>query len=82
MASVPLLIQRGYGRPQATVNEDVAKRAFEVYDHIFNGCQSFEQLHKRGGFGVGEITAFLYAWPFPRNEWSKRVDEALEGTIT
>lgn len=33
----------------------------------------------RGGFGAGELIAFLYAHTFPKNEWSKRVDEALRG---
>lgn len=33
----------------------------------------------RGGFGKGELIAFLYARSFPENEWNLRVDEALRG---
>src|SRR5581483_9599274 len=32
----------------------------------------------RGGFGVGELVAFLYAHSFPKDEWDKRVREALQ----
>jgi hypothetical protein len=33
----------------------------------------------RGGFGVGELIAFLYAHSFPKTEWRQRVDEAFKG---
>lgn len=35
--------------------------------------------HCRGGFGKGELVAFLYARSFPKIEWERRVDEALRG---
>jgi hypothetical protein len=38
---------------------------------VMNGC--------RGGFGAGELIAFLYARSFPKDEWRKRFDEALKG---
>lgn len=33
----------------------------------------------RGGFGLGELTAFLYARSFPKDEWRDRFNEALRG---
>ncbi|WP_141695189.1 hypothetical protein [Pseudomonas graminis] len=33
----------------------------------------------RGGFSSGELMAFLYAYPFPKAEWSARVQEAFKG---
>ena len=29
--------------------------------------------------GTGELIAFLYAYPFPKTEWSARIDEAFRG---
>ena len=62
------------------VPADVALRAYEVYCYIhgeqpamvtggLNGC--------RGGFGAGELIAFLYAHTFPKSEWRERVEFAL-----
>lgn len=69
-------------RKQGTVRESIYMRAYEVYCEVhapqpalieggLSGC--------RGGFGTSELVAFLYAYPFPREEWRARVDEALEG---
>lgn len=33
----------------------------------------------RGGFGISELVAFLYARSFPKEEWHKRVQEAFTG---
>lgn len=33
----------------------------------------------RGGFGTGELIAFLYARSFPEEEWGARVREAFHG---
>lgn len=60
---------------------DVALRAYEVYSYIYgeqpamvtgglSGC--------RGGFGAGEMIAFLYARSFPKNEWRQRFEAALK----
>lgn len=61
-----------------TVRKEVAERAYEVYGKFY-GEQSFERLHQRGGFGAGELIAFLYARTFPESEWRARMDEALKG---
>lgn len=67
-----------YNRESARVPKVVLKAAHEVYAAVFSpqpGLISGE----RGGFGTGELIAFLYARSFPRSEWTSRVDEALEG---
>lgn len=82
MTVVPAQIaSHGYSRQHGKVPEVVARRAFEVYTHLHRG-QSFERLHERGGFGVGELIGFLYAYPFPKAEWSDRFDEATRGLVS
>jgi hypothetical protein len=53
--------------------------AYEVYCEVFGEQAVLVTGDCRGGFGMGELIAFLYAKSFPRNEWRKRVDEALRG---
>lgn len=62
-----------------TVNESVYMAAYEVYAHVYGEQKAMIEGHCRGGFGAGEIIAFLYAKSFPKNEWAKRIDEALKG---
>lgn len=57
----------------------VTARAYEVYRHLHGDDQDLAELNRRGGFGAGELIAFLYAATFPKEEWRKRVDEALAG---
>jgi hypothetical protein len=66
---------RGGAAPQA-----VTLRAYEVYKHVYGAQEAMITGGCRGGFGIGELIAFLYAHSFPREEWRARVDEALEGT--
>lgn len=56
---------------------DVALRAYEVYCHVFHPQEAMVTGGCRGGFSVGEIISFLYARSFPKEEWSRRVDEAI-----
>lgn len=55
---------------------DVVGKAYEVYHKLYPG-QTLERLNERGGFGIIEIVAFLYAHTFPPQEWNARVAEAL-----
>jgi hypothetical protein len=57
----------------------VTLRAYEVYCHVHGEQAALVTGGCRGGFGVGELVAFLYARSFPKAEWSDRVDEALSG---
>jgi hypothetical protein len=63
----------------ATCPQVVTRRAYEVYCKVFGPQAALVTGECRGGFGVGELIAFLYARSFPESEWSKRVDEALHG---
>jgi hypothetical protein len=68
-------------RGRAFMPSTVTLRAYEVYCHLYGAQPAMVDLAGRdcrGGFGVGELVAFLYARSFPKEEWSKRVDEALE----
>jgi hypothetical protein len=57
----------------------VTMRAYEVYCELFGAQEAMVTGNCRGGFGVGELIAFLYARSFPKSEWRQRVDEALRG---
>lgn len=57
----------------------VTLRAYEVYAHVFGPQQALIENGCRGGFGISELVAFLYAHSFPKAEWRARVDEAFNG---
>jgi len=67
---------------QAVCPKIVPLRAYEVYAHVYGPQPAMidkEGRGCRGGFGVGELIAFLYARSFPKAEWRDRVEEALTG---
>ena len=57
----------------------VAMRAYEVYCHEHGAQEALVTGWCRGGFGIGELVAFLYARSFPKEEWHQRVKEAFAG---
>ena len=57
----------------------VTMRAYEVYCELYGEQKAMVTGGCRGGFGIGELVAFLYARSFPKTEWQKRVNEALTG---
>lgn len=57
----------------------VTMRAYEVYCHLYGEQEAIVTGDCRGGFGTGELIAFLYARSFHKSEWRARVDEALTG---
>lgn len=65
---------RGGQCPQA-----VTMAAYEVYMHVYGAQPAMVEDGCRGGFGVGELIAFLYARSFPREQWRDRVAEAFSG---
>lgn len=71
---------RARSRPTlyASVNRHVYLAAYEVYSALYGPQQAMIEGGCRGGFGTGELIAFLYARSFPRAEWSQRVDEAFK----
>lgn len=70
-----------YGREQALVGKDIYMAAYEVYSHVYGPQQAMIEGGCRGGFGMCELIAFLYARPFPREQWRHRVDECFAGNI-
>jgi hypothetical protein len=63
---------------RSQVPEAIYMRAYEVYCEVFRPQEALIDLERgcRGGFGLGELTAFLYAHSFPKSEWRIRTDEA------
>lgn len=57
----------------------VTMRAYEVYCEIYREQPAMVTGGCRGGFGVGELLAFMYARTFPRAEWRERFEEGLRG---
>lgn len=57
----------------------VTLRAYEVYSKVFSPQGALITGDCRGGFGLGELIAFLYARSFPESEWRARVKEAMTG---
>lgn len=61
------------------ISTAVTLRAYEVYSAVYGPQPALIEGNCRGGFGTGELIAFLYAYGFPRKEWGDRVDEAVNG---
>ena len=57
----------------------VTMAAYEVYCDIHRPQEAMVRGGCRGGFGIEEIVAYLYARSFPKSEWRIRVDEAFSG---
>lgn len=77
-------VQRSHSpaRDQAVVPKVVALRAYEVYCVLYGEQPAMIDLEGRGcrgGFGINELVAFLYARSFSQAEWRKRFNEALTG---
>lgn len=64
---------------QAVMPQVVTLRAYEVYKAVHGEQKAMIDGHCRGGFGLGELIAFLYARSFPASEWRQRCDEAFKG---
>lgn len=79
IATHPVQTHQGFRREKARVRTEVTERAYEVYCHVHRPQPAMMTGDCRGGFGAGELVAFLYARSFPKSEWSARVDEALRG---
>jgi len=68
-------------REDREIPASVTLRAYEVYKHIHGEQRAMIENGCRGGFGVGELFAFLYARSFPKEEWAARADEAFRRPI-
>ena len=54
---------------------DLHMKAYEVYCYCHSPQKALIEDGCRGGFHTDELLAFLYAAAFPKEEWSRRVDE-------
>lgn len=75
----PVQVKR-YSTGRGQVPRSVAMQAYEVYSHVYGAQEAMITGGCRGGFGAGELIAFLYARSFPKAEWRDRVDEAFRGS--
>ena len=66
-------------RQQSRCPKVVTMRAYEVYCKVWQPQEALVTDDCRGGFGVSELIAFLYAHTFPENEWRARYEEAVHG---
>ncbi len=64
-------------RGGAVMPSVVTLRAYEVYRELHGDQEALITNGCRGGFGVGELIAFLYARSFPKPEWCARFNEAI-----
>jgi len=70
-------VQRPHGHPAKPllVSKEIALAAYEVYCHVFGPQEALITGGCRGGFGIGELVAFLYAKSFPKDQWRARANE-------
>lgn len=66
-------------RAQLRVPKVVTMRAYEVYCDRCGAQEALVTGWCRGGFGLSELVAFLYARSFPKEQWKDRVREAFKG---
>ncbi len=74
----PVQVTRTTGKPPV-IPYAVHMAAYEVYAHVYGEQEALTHGWARGGFGMNELTQFLYARAFPKDEWRARVKEAGEG---
>ena len=74
-------VQRSHLLPRDSqvVPRVVHLRAYEAYVNVFGKQPAMIEGECRGGFGIGELVAFLYVRSFPVAEQKARFEEALEG---
>lgn len=78
----PVQTPRRVHGQQGAITTEMHLRAYEVYCEYFSPQPALIDMEGRGcrgGFGMGELIAFLYARSFPKVEWKQRVDEAFAG---
>ena len=71
------VMRRSYNQTSGHAPQSVTMRAYEVYCAVYSPQEAMVTGGCRGGFSTGELVAFLYARSFPKEEWSRRVDEAF-----
>lgn len=72
-------VQTSHVKGQARVPTAVTLKAYAVYCEVWSPQPALIEGWCRGGFGIGELVALLYAASFPKNEWKARYREACSG---
>ena len=73
-------VQMPHRRPEKPAcPKVVTMQAYEVYKHLYGEQEALVTGLCRGGFCMGELVAFLYAYGFPKDQWRSRVNEAFRG---
>ncbi len=74
-------IQKSHVGPNenTVVSENIYMAAYEVYCHVYSPQEAIITGNCRGGFGINELVAFLYARSFPKDLWRTKTDEAFAG---
>lgn len=75
----PVQLRINHTKTTGSVSASIYMAAYEVYAHVYGEQQALVSGHCRGGFGVGELIAFLYARGFPKDQWRTRVQLAFNG---
>jgi len=75
----PVQRSRCLDRERSVCPQVVTMKAYEVYCSINSPQEALITGDCRGGFGIGELIALLYARSFPEKEWKTRFHEALAG---
>jgi hypothetical protein len=79
IATHPVQTTRVRPYEKAEAPQVVTLRAYEVYRELHGPQEAMVTGGCRGGFGAGELIAYLYAHTFPKEQWRARLDEALRG---
>lgn len=66
---------------RSSIGDSVHMAAYEVYSHVYAPQKALIEGNCRGGFGIGELIAYLYARSFPKTEWKQKVKEAFDGNV-
>ena len=74
----PVQMPTIYPSKKTRLPTTVTMQAYEVYCHVYAPQEALVTGGCRGGFGIFELVAFLYAYPHPREEWRARVDEVFK----
>lgn len=73
-------IQKSHKSPRekTTIPEPIYLAAYEVYEEVYGKQPALIDHDRgcRGGFGISELVAYLYARAFPKTQWRIRVHEA------
>ncbi len=72
-------VQVHHVRKLARISSKITRAAYEVYCQVCGPQPAIVTGECRGGFGVNELIAFLYARGFPREQWKTRFNEAIAG---